>query len=759
LKPIPARIVLSVVLAFIFLLHASDTVRFTWLDRLDSAVYDWRLSAMAPAALEDRIVIVDIDEKSLAASGRWPWSRDKIASLLVQLVDHYHAEVVGLDIVFAEPDDSSGIKRLRRMAAATGAQRAAFEQALNTLAPQLDFDAQLAATIKQRPVVLGYYFNSTMPPRREGALPAPVLQRGFFGARRVEFPSFVGYVGNLSALQNSALGAGHFNMIPDADGVLRRLPMLVQLDGQYYESLSLAILRQLIGAQKLTPQTPPQRWIPSSYTGVEALELPTLRGTFVLPIDRQGGVTVPYRAVHKDAAAGSGGFTYLSAVDVLNKQVAAERLQGKIVLVGTSAPGVADLRNTPFSATLPGVEVHASLLAGMLDGTLKHAPAYMLGFEVVLLILTTLILGLALMFLSPLISLGVTVAVIVLHIALNLALYKQADLIAPLASPVLLAAIMMLSHSVYGYVIENRAKRQLTQLFGHYVPLQLVEQMARNPESYNMEGRLAHLSLLRAQMRGLGLTSSGFVETLPPKELAQLINSFLTAASEQIQTHRGTLDKYIDATALAFWGAPIEDADHARHAVEAALGIERAVKELAPQCRARGWPTIEVAVGINTGPVVVGDLGSNIRHTYTVMGQSVSLSTQLQELTSVYGVNIIAGEATKRLVPEIVWRELDKIYALSPQDPQASPGQAEAIAIYEPLGLKETVAQTVLDELACWTQFLKMYRAQQWDLAELQLINLSNTHPCQLYALYSSRLSHLRTHAPGNRWDGVSAVG
>ena len=746
LKSRAASSVLSLVLALIFLLHAAHLLRFEWIDRLENTVYDWRLAATAPSGLDERIVIVDIDEKSLASEGRWPWPRDKVAALLAQLTDHYRVAIVGVDMVFAQADESSGIKRLRRMAPAlrNASERAAFEQTLNSLAPQLDFDAQLASTLKKRPVVLGYYFNNSMPPRREGALPPPVLQRGFFGARRVEFPAFVGYTGNLSLLQESALTSGHFNMLPDKDGILRRLPMLVQLDGQYYEALCLAMLRQLIKASSIAPQTPTERWIPASYTGVEALELPTLGGSFVLPVDRQGAVNIPYRRLSRNAGVGSGGFTYLSATDVLNQQIGPEHLKDKIVLLGTSAAGLADLRNTPFSSTLPGVEVHASLLAGMLDGTLKHAPAYMLGFEVILLLLTAIFLGLAFLFCSPLIAALGTALIIALQVALNLALYSQAHLLAPLVSPVLLALAMLLGHSLYGYAVENQRKRRLIQSLTRYVPLGLVEQITQDAPQTSPPAHLASLSLLSVQLQNV----NALAEKLPAAEMAQLIHAFLTSVSEQIQTHHGTLDKYIGATALAFWGAPQHDPLHARHAIEAALAIEQELREkLAPQFQTRGWPSTALAIGINSGPMLVGDFGSRQRPSYTAIGPNAGFVSQLQGLSSIYGVNIIAGEATRREVVDIIWRELDKIH------PVNQPGQAHSI--YEPLGLKGAVEPALLDELACWAQFLKLYRRQQWDLAEVQLINLMQSHPRPLYRLYSSRLTNLRHQRLPAAWDSV----
>lgn len=744
MKSIPARILLATVLAALFFVHAGHIWRIGALDRIENVIYDFRLSLTAPTTRDDRIVVVDIDEKSLAEIGQWPWSRDRVAEMVRKLTDEQQVAIIGFDVVFVEPDGSSGINRLREAVAQTPGDQSQLKSAVEALAPKLDFDAIFAETLKQRPVVMGYYFSDFQPPRRQGAIPLATLGKGVFGNRPIEFQRYNGYGANLPMLQANALSAGHFNMVPDADGVLRRVGLLVEFDGQYYESLALAMVRQLVGGSKLIPGfSPDQRWVPSSYYGVETLEMDAGRGRLSIPVDKSVAALIPYRAFLKERDL-SAGFRYVSAVDVIKSRLAPAELKGKIILVGTTAPGLVDARVTPISSVFPGVEVHASLISGMLDGTLSEAPPYLLGAEVLLLFLTLVVLGVGIPMMSPIKGLALTFIVLIGHVALNVWLFKSAHIVMPLASSFLLACGIFVLNSVYGYFVESRGKRELARLFGNYVPPELVEEMARDPERYSMEGRSAELTVLFADVRDFTSIS----EKLPPKELAQLINRYLTVASEQIQSNRGTLDKYVGDMAMAFWGAPIEDPDHQRHGVEAALGMAKAVAALSEEFKARGWPEIRIGIGLNSGPMIVGDMGSKVRRAYTVMGDTVNLGSRLEGLTKKYGVVIMAAEATRKAVPELVWRELDRVRVK---------GKAEAVAVYEPVGPKGELPKEVTDELAIWQQFLKLYRAQQWDLAEMQLVNLRNRRNATLYNLYGARIANLRAHPPGPDWDGVEA--
>ncbi|TLS19394.1 MAG: adenylate/guanylate cyclase domain-containing protein [Betaproteobacteria bacterium] len=726
------RIALGLALVLLTLGHSIRLYQHPLLSHLDAITYDARLRLTQPGGLDSRVVVVDIDEKSLAEVGRWPWSRDKVSRLVRQLTDHYGVQLVGFDVVFAEPDESSGLRVLERMGATSLKGDAAFLASLSSLRGSLDYDGQFAATLKGRPVVLGFYMSNGIP---QGALPPAVLPAGTFQGRNILFTSWRGYGGNLPAFQAAAPAGGHFNPLVDFDGISRRVPMLVEHGGQYYESLSLAMVRLLLGNVPVRPGYA-EGGSGSGYAGLEWLDLPTPRGALRIPVDENVATLVPYRG-------GQGSFVYLSAADVLQGRVAPASLQGKVVLVGTTAPGLMDLRATPVGEAYPGVEIHANLIAGMLDGSLKHKPPYALGFDVVQVLLVGLLLSLLLPSLSPSRATLLTGAVLAGVVGLNLALW-QSGLALPVAGVLLLILALYAMNMSWGYFVESHSKRQLTQLFGQYVPPELVDEMARDPERYSMEGRNAELTVLFSDIRGFTSISEG----LDPKDLAHLINEYLGAMTTVIRHHRGTLDKYIGDAIMAFWGAPVADPDHARHALLAALEMQVELRRLDAPFAARGWPALQIGIGINTGLMTVGDMGSPLRQAYTVMGDAVNLGSRLEGLTKQYGVGIIVGEATRAAVRDGVFRELDRVRVK---------GKDEPVAIYEPLGLAGSVPQAVLDELKLWQQALRCYRAQEWDQAELQLMNLVRLNgDCRLYQLYGERVAHLRQQAPGDGWDGVT---
>jgi adenylate cyclase len=731
-----ARILLGLAVLAVFLGHAGKFYRIGLVDRLDNILYDTRLRLTMPGGVDERIVILDIDEKSLATPelGRWPWGRDKTSALVEKLFDKYGVALVGFDVVNAEPDTSSGLPVLERLAAAAPFKEIPeFQTALTELRPRLDHDAIFARTIKGRPVVLGYYFTDFEEGRTTGVLPEPVLPSGTFAGRSIPFTAWSGFGANLKEFQSAAAGAGHFMTLPDSDGISRRVPMLAEYKGAYYESLSLAVVRALLGFPQVLPGYPPERFMTRSYQGLEWLEVGRVR----IPVDENVAALVPYRGPQKS-------FPYVSLADVWFDRVPVERLKGKIALVGTSAPGLVDLRATPVGEVYPGVEVHANLIAGILDDRVKQRPAYLLGGEIVLLAAVGIVLALAVPFLSPLRATLLSIGALVLVTALNLAVWSSAGIVLPLASALLMIGAMFALNMSYGYFVESRSKRQFTELFGQYVPPELVDQMARDPQRYTMEGRSETLTVLFADIRGFTSISEG----LDPKTLAQFINEYLTAMSLVIRSRRGTLDKYIGDAIMAFWGAPVDDAHHARAGVEAALAMQAELARLNRDFKARGWPEIRIGVGLNTGPMSVGDMGSKLRKAYTVMGDAVNLASRLEGLTKQYGVSILVGEDTRRAVPEIVFRELDLVRVK---------GKDRPVAIYEPLAPEGEMAKEAQEELRLWSQALKLYRAQNWDQAELALYNLGRMAPDkELYGIYMQRIARYRAAPPGSGWDGVT---
>jgi len=731
------RIVLGLVLGLVFLGHSAKIYQIPLLNTLDAFIYDARLTMTAKGGVDERIVILDVDEKSLAEVGRWPWGRDKMAALVTRLFDSYGIVILGFDVVFAEPDSSSGLRSLETIAGGELKSDAAFQSAMKGLRSSLDYDHLFAESLRNRPVVLGYYFTNIDTSHRSGSLPESVIPAGSFKGKNIAFTTWKGYGSNLPELQKAAVNAGHFNPIVDFDGTSRRVPMLVEHDGKYYESLSLAMVRVLLGKPPLVPGYPEEGAISRrGYSGLEWLDLPTAQGTVRIPVDENVTSLIPYRGEQ-------GSYRYLSAADALAGRLKNEQLKGKIVLLGTTAPGLMDLRATPVGSTFPGVEIHANLVAGILDATIKQKPPYVLGADVLLLVFCVVLLALLLPVLSPLraslLALGVLLSVSVLNFFL-----WTSGLAMPLAAVISVIVSLYALNMSWGYFVESRSKRQFTELFGQYVPPELVDEMARDPERYSMEGKNEELTVLFSDVRGFTTISEG----LDPKELSQLMNEYLGAMTQVVQKNRGTLDKYIGDAIMAFWGAPVADSEHARRAVLAALEMQSELRKLDEPFKARGWPALHIGVGINTGMMTVGDMGSPVRKSYTVMGDAVNLGSRLEGITKQYGVGIIVSESTRALVKDAVYRELDRVRVKGKDDP---------VGIFEPLGLAGQVEQSRLDEIKLWNQALRFYRQQDWDQAELQLYNLTRLSPdCYLYQLYAQRIEFCRTHPPGEGWDGVT---
>ena len=735
-----ARILIGLAITFFFIGHAARFYQFGLIDRLDSIIYDARLKLTMPGKGDPRIVILDIDEKSLGEFGRWPWSRNLMARLMDKLFDQYKVAQVGFDVVWAERDTSSGMEVLDALAHKELKDATGFQAAYQQLRTGLDYDGIFAASIKGRPVVLGYYFNGEENAVKVNAIPEPVLPKGTFAGRNIAFARWKGYTGNLPIYLKNAAAAGHFNPRVDDDGVSRRVPMVMEYDGAYYEPFSLAMVRTHIAVgtgtfPKVEPGYPPEQMLSRNYGGMEWIKV----GPYTIPVDSEAAALIPYRGPKAT-------FTYLSLTDVLNDRVKPEALERKIALIGTTAPGLQDLRSTPVESVFPGVEIHANMIAGIINHGIKARPAYMLGAEVLLLFTGGVVLSLLIPMLSALWATVAAAAGLVLISSLNFLVWSGADMVLPLAASVLMTAFIYTMNMAYGYFVESRSKRQFTELFGQYVPPELVDQMAADPQKYSMEPRAAELTILFSDVRGF----TGISEALRPEELREYINQYLTDMSGIIRArYRGTLDKYIGDAIMAFWGAPVEDPQHARNGVLAGLQMQKECEVLNAKFAARGWPTLKIGVGLNSGNVRVGDMGSQVRRAYTVMGDAVNVSSRLEGRTKYYGVGILAGEATRNAVKDVVFREIDRIRVK---------GKDTAVTIYEPLGLESDVGPPLQEELRLWNQTLRAYRARQWDQADVNLLNLQRMAPGRgLYALYAERVAAFRRAPPPEGWDGVTA--
>jgi adenylate cyclase len=337
----------------------------------------------------------------------------------------------------------------------------------------------------------------------------------------------------------------------------------------------------------------------------------------------------------------------------------------------------------------------------------------------------------------------VSISVFAISQALSLAVWQYADVVMPIANSLVMIALLFALNMSYGYFVESRTKRQITNLFGQYVPSELVDEMSKHPDSVSMEGDSREMTVLFSDVRGFTTISEG----LDPKELSLLMNEFLTPLSRVVYKHRGTIDKYMGDCIMAFWGAPLPDGTHARNAILAGIEMQATLHALQAHFKERGWPPIKIGVGINTGRVSVGNMGSEVRIAYTVMGDEVNLASRLEGITKQYGVGVIVGENTRNTVADFVYRELDHVRVK---------GKDKPIAIFEPIGLVAEVDKATLEELKLFHEMRRLYRKQNWDQAELQLMNLQRISPqTALYRIYAERVAYFRKNPPAGDWDGV----
>ena len=726
----------SLLMTMVLLLHSLGILPFEPIQRLENFAYDVRLQWHMPNSVDARLVIVDIDERSIREQGRWPWSRNKLAKLVDVLFDKYQIDALGFDVMFSERDESSGLRQLEALAKTELSADDNFKSALNRLKPQLDYDQLFADSLKGRRVALGYTFSvenqgsKAQGDKSVGSLPPPALRSDQFKPGSIDPIQATAFVGNLPELQSQAMAAGYFsNPTVDADGIFRRAPLLQMYRGELYESLALAMAKLILRRTEIKLN---YESLQSTDFTMESLKLGERR----LPVDNRVAALIPY-------IGKQGSFAYVSATDVLQGKASTELLKKQSwVLVGSTAAGLKDLRATPMQSVYAGVEMHANLIAGIVDGGVMERPASAPAFEFLALILIGVLLAIVLPSLGPFIATLLFLGVLASVIGFDAYLWTQARLAMSLASIMLLAASLFVFNMAYGFVIERRGKRLLGGLFGQYVPRELVDEMAKDPAAYSLEGESRELTVLFSDVRGFTSISEG----LDPKQLTHLMNEFLTPMTHIIHHHRGTIDKYMGDAIMAFWGAPVHDDQHARHALLAGLEMIAKLETLQGHFKAMGWPPIKVGVGLNTGEMTVGNMGSEFRLAYTVMGDAVNLGSRLEGLTKEYGVQMMVSEFTRAAAPGFVYRELDRVRVK---------GKDKPVAIYEPICESGQEDEAMTKELALYELALNLYRQQNWSLATRHFAELQGLYPDRyLYQVYAKRIAYLQDNPPGEAWDG-----
>ena len=753
------------------ILYVSDQpVISNTLARMDNMIYDQRFEFMLepPPSSEHSIVIIDVDQKSLGQIGQWPWSRRLLGQLVEQLTN-YGALVVGWDFLFPEHERNATGQLRQAIEAGSAGEFADLLPRLTDLQTVLDGDRAFSESMAITDVVLGFSFkpNEVL---EYGTLPEPIIGIDEELANSLAIANMQGYEGNVDVLQTAARGGGFIDNLPDIDGIIRRSPLIFRYKNNLYPSLALDMARLYYFEENFSLVTEP---VP----GTARREITGIKmGQVFIPTDRFGQVIVPYIG---QTQMGSGTtYPYISAIDVLNGSLSPEHeaaLFNSLVFIGSTATGLFDLRSTPMENIYPGVEVHANILNAILnsaptitvasenpdleaetgmDAVLSSLTASQLApfpskpdWEQGAVITILLVSGLFLTFVYPLLGpallmlssltfmLGIT--------ALNFKLWADYNLDMSLIIILFLILMLTVINLTYGFLKEGLNRRAIKGMFDQYVPPAHIDAMLNNPDSYNFDGESKELSVLFSDIRNFTSIS----ETLSAAELKAMLNDFFTPITGIIFDHQGTIDKYVGDMVMAFWGAPLDDPNHRAHAVQAALKMLAKVEELKPEFKERGFPEVNIGVGINSGFMNVGDMGSTYRRSYTVLGDAVNLGSRLEGITKVYGVKLLIGEQTYDHLEGYLCRLVDKVQVK---------GKEEPIRIYQPLCMEKEASEDLLSLVDEYHKAHQKYVKQDWDEAERMFLQLKAKDPdTLLYDVYLERIPALRTQVLEPDWDGT----
>jgi adenylate cyclase len=696
------------------------------IERLENLGYDLQLRTRVLTDTKHHqspVAIIDIDDQSLKALGRWPWSRGQLATLTNELAKE-GAAVIAFDIFFSEAEKNmaeSVMQKLRANQRLTPDIAAGLTKELALFNDDKVFAQSLAAT----PSVLALGF---LPRQQEqNQLPPPLLTLASSEQKELQIIKAFGYISNIPLLQQAAKHGGFINIFPDSDGIIRHAALLIRYGNNVYPSLALQAVLTFLNAdiKLITPFYGDSRRL-------EGIQL----DSYVIPTDAKGQVLIPF--IGKSYT-----FPYYSALDVLNHKLPKDALLGKILFVGTSATGLGDLQATAIQNPFPGVEIQATLVNGMLEKNFSYKPAWTYGANLFLTALLGIISAIFFPFLGPRSLVLIVIVVPPSLLFLNNWIWHETGLIMSFLIPALIVLSLAIMNIIYGYLFESRRRERLKNMFGQYVPAKHIDEMLKTSSDYALHGEDRDMTVLFADIRNFTSISEG----MPASELVEMLNTFFTPMTEVIFKHRGTIDKYVGDLIMAFWGAPLQDRFHARHALYAALEMRTKIKELQSILSERNWPPIQVGIGINSGLMSVGDMGSRFRRNYTVLGDAVNLASRVEGLTKFYGVDIIVTQYTIHHQNRFIFRKLDHVRVK---------GKKYGIDIYELIGRITELTSELEQELELYHKALDYYFLQKWDDAEVLMDQLHQAYPdSHLYKIYLRRIKEFKENPLPPDWDGV----
>jgi adenylate cyclase len=675
------------------------------------------------------VVIVDIDEASLKEIGQWPWPRTVVADLVNRLREA-GAAAIGFDVIFAEPD---------RMSPAVAAEsfRGLDAQTREKLAALPDNDAVFAEAIaKDGKVVVGET-GAEQDAASPTAESAPRAGFAILGPNPRRFlVTFPGLLRNIAPIEQAAAGRGLFSIVPEPDGIVRRVPVVMEAQGQLMPTLTMEMLRVVTGAGAIL--------VRADQVGVRTVAVPGLE----VPTDDRGRFWIYFNK--RDPARS------VAAADVLGGRLPPDRIRGRLVLIGTSATGLLDIKTTPVQPDMPGVEVHAQILENILTKSLLASPGYAIGAEIIVAV----VFGFAIIIAAPMLPAAIVVALGAILIAgligISWYFFLAHHLLIDFTYPLISCWLIYLVLTFVNYFNEQQQRQQIRSAFGFYLSPPLVEQLARSPEKLVLGGEERRMTILFSDVRGFTTISEHYKDN--PQGLTQLMNRFLTPLTNAIIERNGTIDKYIGDAIMAFWNAPLDDDEHEANACDAALEMLARAQvlngELKREAEASGglYMPLRIGIGLNSGPCVVGNMGSDFRFNYSVLGDTVNLASRLEARTKDYRVTLVIGSRTaERAGDKFATMEIDLIQVKGKKEPER---------VFTVLGRAEVTDDPRCNELRELNrQMLASFRRQAWDDAEAVIERcrkLAGGFGVDgLYEMYMERIAVYRADPPPPDWTGV----
>ena len=737
----------------VFAVSLSDSqnpIRLT----LQHSVFD-QFNRLHPRPPTRDVVIVDIDEKSLDLIGQWNWPRDIMAELTKSLSDK-GAKVIAFDGVFAEPDRTSPHILYKNV---PQEQISQFPETVQKDGVFFNYDEVFAQEIKKSKIFVAAFTYGRQD--REHSLPLNknrILARSDVKSVFVRDASYFSAAAvNLFPIAKAAAGNGSFMAKPDEDGILRRVGLIFSNGENIYPSLSLEALRVATLGRKSTVRLAD---VPEEEKGAIDTDYRILVGDAFIPVESNGILYVYYRHFcNEDDVRANAALCpvadYIPAYKFLKDDFAQDvekAVKGKIVLIGASAEGLKDLRSTALRPFRPGVEVHANVIEQILNGDYLLRPSVTRGVEALFI----LIAGVFFIVVSPFVGIAVSVALCFSIVALAVFgayfVYVDYGLLIDPVYPSLVVLTIFIVSTILSYARAEARRKQIRNAFGMYVAADVMRDLERNPEKLKLGGENRALTVMFTDIRKFTSISEG----LSPEELIVLMNDFLTAMTDIVMRHQGTVDKYIGDAMMSFWNAPRAIERHARESCLAALEMQSALapvnERLVEKAQESGAVPIllNAGIGINTGSCAVGNMGSKQRFAYSALGDAVNLASRLEGQTKIYHINIIVGQSTYEAASDLAMIELDLIKVI---------GKSEPVRIYGLFGDQDVAQQASFKKWqACHTQMLDDYRARSFDKAKegaYKCMQIAGNQYQELYEMYASRMESLSAQGLPDDWDGV----